>query len=243
MSQNIYVVAFIVFLILALVATWWLYVNTYPHHEDNKVKISNMTKDAIFIGLIVIMTAVPNLGFISIFGGVITFTLLHLPVLLGASLMGWKRGAVYGLAFGIASWARSLLAATSAFDILFQNPLISILPRFLFGLIAGIVFTLLGKIKKDGLSKGLFVVSNVLLTCLHTVLVFSFIYFFTSDSVSWLWEWLFGNDTIGLGMTALALTVLGAAGEALLAGIFVPSLNLALNKAMPKSWLNPIKHK
>lgn len=236
MNQNLFVFFFVFSIVIVILATWYLYVSSFPNTQDGRTRLSNMTKDAVFIALIVIMSAVPNLGFISIVGGVITFTLLHLPVLLGASLMGWKRGAMYGLAFGVASWARSLIAATSAFDILFQNPLISILPRFLFGLIAGITFELLHKIKKKGLSRGAFVASNLILTMLHTVFVFGAIYLFTMGSASWLWEWLFGANTIAVGLTALAITALGALGEAVLAAIFVPSLNLALTKAMPKSW-------
>jgi uncharacterized membrane protein len=182
------------------------------------------------------MTFVPNIGYLSVFGGVITFTLLHLPVILGASLSGWKRGALYGLAFGVFNWIRALTAATSAFDMLFMNPLISILPRFLFGLIAGLLFEILRKVKSKGAKATLLVVFSALATVIHTFLVFGSIYVFTMGETAWLWNWLFSGSTSALGMTALLLTSLGAGGEALLAAIFVPALNTALRKALPKSW-------
>lgn len=238
MNANLVVFFFLLFAIVSLLGGALLY-RAYFHREiDTRTQIRNMAKDAIFVGLIAVMTFVPNLGYLSIFSGVITFTLLHLPVLLGASLMGWKRGALYGFLFGLLCWIRALMAATSAFDILFQNPAIAIIPRLLFGLAAGLVYEAIYRIKKKGVGKTMLVVSSLLLTMLHTVLVFGCIYLFTADTVDWLWQWLFGDGVNAIGMTALAVTALGALGEAVLAALFVPSLNLVLSKAIPNGWPN-----
>ena len=238
MSGNIFTIIFFVLLAGLLFATAILYAQNNPTtvEENRHNRILALTNDAIFLAIIVLMTFVPNIGYLSVFGGVITFTLLHLPVILGASLSGWKRGALYGLAFGIFNWIRALTAATSAFDMLFMNPLISILPRFLFGLIAGLLFEILRKVKSKGAKTTLLVVFSALATVIHTFLVFGSIYVFTMGETAWLWNWLFSGSTSALGMTALLLTSLGAGGEALLAAIFVPALNTALRKALPKSW-------
>ena len=240
MSGTLFTIVFFAALLILILLTGRLFALTIlkddPEKKSRHATIRSMTNDAIFLALIVLMTFVPYLGYISILGGVITFTLLHLPVILGASLMGWKRGALYGLAFGFFNWIRALTAATSPFDMLFMNPLISILPRFLFGLIAGLLFELLRFVKKETAKRGVSAFLAALSTVIHTVLVFGSIYLFTQGEVGWLWNWLFGGDLNALGITALALTALGAGGEAALAAIIVPTLHIVLVKALPRAW-------
>ncbi|MBP5091708.1 MAG: ECF transporter S component [Bacilli bacterium] len=238
MSGNLFTITIFVLLGGLLLLTAWLFAKVEANSVETSrhARILAITNDAIFIAIIVLMTFVPNIGYLSVFGGVITFTLLHLPVLLGASLTSWKRGALYGLAFGFFNWIRALTAATSAFDMLFMNPLISILPRFLFGLIAGALFEILKRVKNKGAKSILLVAFSALATICHTFLVFGSIYVFTLGETAWLWEWLFSPSTSALGMTALLLTFLGAGGEAVLAAILIPSLNTALRKALPKAW-------
>lgn len=236
MSGNLYAIFSLAVIIILIFLTVILYQAHYAERKDSRAIINSLTKDAIFIALIAIMTFVPNLGFLSFFGGIITFTLLHLPVLLGASLMGWKRGALYGLLFGLASWIKALTAATGAFDMFFMNPLVSVLPRFLFGLIAGLAFDFLKRIKSKGLSTLSIGIASLVCTIIHSCLVFLSIYIFTRDEAVWFWQWLFAGDAYALGMTALAVTALGALGEAILAFFFVPTLHTVLVKAMPKSW-------
>jgi uncharacterized membrane protein len=238
MTGNLYTIFFLVMLGILLVLTGLMYADNQLSYkkEDKHRHILNMTNDAIFIAIIIVMTFTPNIGYLSIAGGVITFTLLHLPVLLGASLMGWKRGALYGFLFGLSNWIRALTAATSAFDMLFMNPLISILPRFLFGLIAGLLFEIPHLFKKNANQKLLLGALAAVSTVIHTVLVFGSIYVFLGGETAWLWAWLFGGDASALGMTALALTALGASGEAILGALFTPTLNIILKKALPKAW-------
>ncbi|MBO4540719.1 MAG: ECF transporter S component [Bacilli bacterium] len=238
MTGNLFAILVLGLLAFLFVFTAWFFhrQEVGEEKEDAHVLIQTMSNDAVFLALIVLMTFVPYLGYLSVFGGVITFTLLHLPVLLGASLMGWKRGAFYGLAFGFFCWIRALTSATSPFDILFMNPLISILPRFLFGLVAGLLFEIPRFLRKESQKRGLSTVLAAVATILHTVLVFGSIYLFTQGQTAWLWKWLFSGDTSALGMTALALTALGAGGEAVLAAFFVPTLHIVLVKALPRSW-------
>ena len=102
MSGNVFTIIFFVLMGGLLLLTARLYAANYPGQEVSRHgRILALTNDAIFLAIIILMTFVPNLGYLSIAGGVITFTLLHLPVILGASLGGWKRGAIYGLAFGV----------------------------------------------------------------------------------------------------------------------------------------------
>lgn len=112
--------------------------------------IRQMTLDALFIAVIGVMVIFPQVGMITI-GPFASLTLIPIPVLIGARLLNWQRGLVYGLAFGIGSWILALTRAVTPTDILFQNPLTSILPRAIFGIVAGFAYYGLRSIKKPGL--------------------------------------------------------------------------------------------
>ena len=63
-------------------------------------KISETTKMALFIAIIVLLAVTP-LGYISL--GIINATTIQMPVIIGAILFGWKKGAFLGGVFGITS--------------------------------------------------------------------------------------------------------------------------------------------
>lgn len=109
-----------------------------------------MTLDALFIAIIAVMVIFPQVGMITI-GPFASLTLIPIPVLIGARLLNWQRGLVYGLAFGIGSWILALTRAVTPTDILFQNPLTSILPRVIFGIAAGFAYQGLRAIKNPKL--------------------------------------------------------------------------------------------
>jgi len=188
--------------------------------------IRDIVFDAMFLAIILIMTFIPYVGFIQI--GVISFTLLHIPVLIGAALFGWKRGLMYGFFFGIAS----LIKATTypgTIDFRFVNPLISVLPRAIFGLVAGLLFSLLQKMPLF-YQKGIFIaLSSFILTLFHTFLVLSTLWLiyrpevenFLNQEVSW----------AGLVLTTLIGT--GALIEAGIAAIITPTVSLLVFNKYP----------
>ena len=63
-------------------------------------KTQDMVKLALFAGIIVVLSMTP-LGYIPL--GVIKATTIHIPVILGSILLGWKAGAVLGGIFGLTS--------------------------------------------------------------------------------------------------------------------------------------------
>ncbi len=191
------------------------------------VTARSIALDAMFIAIIVLMGFVPQLGYISIIPG-LSLTLLHLPVLLGAAIMGPKKGLLYGLAFGLTSWAQALMNPIGL-NALFIYPWISVLPRLVFGLLAGFSFKILAKapkILRGGIGE---VLTSFLLTLVHTGLVFLFLFIFNSSEVLA----FFTSDEVlvsALGLTFLGVILLGALGEALVAAIIVPLLSRALRK-------------
>lgn len=184
-------------------------------------RIMRIVFDAMFLAIIAVMTFVPYVGYIQI--GLISFTLIHLPVLIGAALFGWKRGLMYGIFFGFGS----LIKATTypgTIDFLFVNPLISVLPRAVFGLVAGLAFSLARKLPKLYLKGGFIAVLSFLLTALHTFLVLTMLVIvyrpelevFLNSSVTW----------VGLALGGLITT--GALIEAAIAAIITPTVVLLI---------------
>ena len=132
----------------------------------NKKKVREMTLLAMFIAIIIVMGFVPYLGYITILG-TSSVTLIHIPVLIGAVIMGRKGGIILGLTFGVTSFLRALTSV--GLDYIFIFPWVSILPRFLFGLIIYDVYRFFLKLFKGRLLA--LVVSFGLLTIIHTIMV------------------------------------------------------------------------
>lgn len=189
-------------------------------------KTREIAFDAILIAIIFVMGLIPQLGYLFVFPW-LALTLLHIPVLVGASLFGAKRGLIYGFAFGLTSMIQAAMNG-SGLNAFFVYPWVSILPRLLFGFLAGLAFSLLARSPKlsTGIGKGIL---SFLLTILHTGLVFLTLYVFYPDEIA---AYFASSDTVaaGVSLTFLASILLGALGEATLAGILVPLIDKPLTK-------------
>jgi len=133
--------------------------------KSKKERIREMTILAMFIAIITVMAFVPQLGFVTIFA--VSATLIHIPVLIGGVLLGRKGGIILGLAFGIVSLIRG--AMSGGFDYLFIFPWVSVLPRFIFGLIIYDVYRLLHKLIKVRIAA--LAVSFLILSLIHSIMV------------------------------------------------------------------------
>lgn len=140
----------------------------FMKHEN----IRNFVLTAMFSALIIVMTIVPYTGYIKV-GLLIDITTLHIVVAIGAILLGWKYGAFLGLVWGVTCFIR---AFTDPASIMFTNPLISVLPRIIVGLVAGLVFEKLSKTTLDKTVCAL--IAAIVGTLTNTVLVLSAIYIF-----------------------------------------------------------------
>ena len=93
-----------------------------------------LTTAAILAALIVVMTVVPYTGYI--YYGLIEITTLHIVVIIGAAMRGWRYGAFLGLVWGISCVVRAL---TNPLWAPFVNPLVSVVPRIAVGAAAGAI--------------------------------------------------------------------------------------------------------
>ena len=155
-------------------------------------KTSEMVKMALFIALIILLSVTP-LGYIPL--GAINATTIQMPVIIGAVLFGWKKGAVLGGVFGLTSLIKNTVQPNltsfvfSPFVPVFGEEsgslwavVISLLPRIMIGIVAAAVFAVLVRIK---LSKT--VASAAAGFCgslANTVLVMGGIYLFFGESYS-----------------------------------------------------------
>ncbi len=99
-----------------------------------KNNIQDLTLASVFAAIILLMTFVPQIGYITI--GAAALTLIHIPVLIGVFLLPKKYSLVLALFFGVGSLIRAATTPTGPLDPAFVNPLVSVLPRILFVLAA-----------------------------------------------------------------------------------------------------------
>ena len=148
-------------------------------------RIQNLTKLALLIALLAILTFTP-LGFIMV--PPVSITIMHIPVIIGAVLMGPVYGGVLGFSFGLFSMIKASYAAASPVDMLFSlffaaSPLDALksivmcfLPRILLGVFAALLYRAFRRcIHNTPVSVG---VAAALASVLHTIMVLGCLWLF-----------------------------------------------------------------
>jgi uncharacterized membrane protein len=138
--------------------------------------VFQLTVISMFVAILILQTFVPFLGYIPL--GTIDITIVHITVILAAVLFGPKIGLIIGTSWGLLSLIRAYTRLT-AFNFVFLNPLISVLPRLLVGWLSGILFNGL----KNKVSEQMaYAITAFIGTLLNTILVLGSIYLFASES-------------------------------------------------------------
>ena len=140
----------------------------------NKVKFLGAM---IFITLL--MDVVPFVGFMKI--GSISITNLHIPAILTAIVLGPGYGLAVGTVFGIISLMRAVSRESAILDILLQNPLISLLPRMCFPLLAGYAYQFMMKLFKQKGQLAAVALASLIGSVLNSFLVLSSLYMIYPD--------------------------------------------------------------
>lgn len=158
--------------------------------------VVEITLLGMFSGLILLMAFVPQFGFITF--GFIALTIIHIPVLIGGYFGGKKVAIGLGLVFGLASLSQALIRPVTPVDVLFQNPLVSVLPRLMFGVALAYLTVAIQPFKNRYLDTALvFAVA----TLFHTVFVLGSLYVFAplfnplaefTELVGGFWPFLWG---------------------------------------------------
>lgn len=159
-----------------------------------KQRTMDMTLAAIFTAIIIMMSVVPFLGYIPL--GFMNATIMHVPVIIGAILLGPRYGVYFGLVFGLTSLVKATLTPNLTSFVF--SPFITIggysgnmwsiviclVPRILIGVAAYYVYELLIKLlhdKKGGQTISLWI-AGIAGSMTNTILVMNGIYLFFGKS-------------------------------------------------------------
>jgi len=106
-------------------------------------------KVIISVGLIAVEIILLITGFGEISNGSLSITILHIPVILAAILLGLPYGGILGGIFGIGTMVAASGYGAETLDHQFVNPVLSIVPRLLIALAAWFVYRFLKKHMDD----------------------------------------------------------------------------------------------
>ena len=146
-------------------------------------RVLEMTTAGVFGAIILFLSLVPapwglTWGFFRVTAGV-EITIIHIPVIIGGIFGGKRVAIMLGFIFGIGSLLAALIYG-GLFSVFFLNPLVSILPRILFGYFIYLFYELLNKfIKWPTLSMSL---AFGLSTLAHSFMVLTMLYLFSYNS-------------------------------------------------------------
>lgn len=127
--------------------------------NQKKTDVRLLAQMALLVALELVLAFTP-LGYIPL--GFMNATTMHIPVILGACLLGPKMGGVLGAVFGVTSVIRATITPnltsfvftpfysfSPEFSGNWTSLIVAIVPRVLIGVIAGLVFQLVMRISHD----------------------------------------------------------------------------------------------
>ena len=207
--------------------------------STSTTKTKDMVTTAMFVAIILAMSFVPYLGYIPL--GFMNATIIHIPVIIGAILLGPARGAFLGGIFGLTSMINNTFNPNltsfvfSPFYSLgnvhgnFKSLMICFVPRILIGVVAYYVYTgivkLVKKKKNDGKgSAAALAAAGAAGALTNTLLVMNGIYFLFGSSYA---------NAKGIATDALYGVILGVIGtqgvpEAIVAAVLTAAIRKAL---------------
>ena len=169
----------------------------------NRQRTLHLTQLSLLIAIELVVGLTP-LSFITV--PPVSITVLHIPVIIGAILLGPTDGALLGVVMGCISIFRATTAATSPVDMAFSpflsgNPLGSLLVamvgRVLLGIVAALLFRLFIKLKVPQTVS--IALAAVLASLVHTVVVLGLLAVCFAD--------------LGVGLMAILLTIVSLNGS------------------------------
>lgn len=205
--------------------------------KNKKMDTRYMALLAMLCGVLLVM-GMSGIGFLPL--PVIKATTMHIPVILGAILLGPEAGAVLGGVFGLCSvWANTTTPGLLSFAFspfmtteglpgVLKSLWIAIGCRILFGAIAGWLWKLTNKIfRKDHFSLP---VTAAVSTMIHTILVMGSIYVLLAE------QYAQAKDVAFSAVFGLVMGTVTAAGipEAIAAAILITVIGKSLLHLMQK---------
>ena len=153
-----------------------------------------LTLLSLFVAIELVVGLVPYLGYIPI-NPLLNVTIIHIPVIIGAIILGPKAGGILGFVFGLTSLINATFLRPSpvesplfspffsggVFQGNFNSLLICFVPRILVGIVAAYVFI---GLKKTRLPSGInLLATGIIGSLVNTILVLSGILYFLCRAV------------------------------------------------------------
>ena len=191
--------------------------------RNGRRKNINVRKMSIIsvLSAISIMLSMTPLGFIPI--GPTNATIMHIPVIIGAIVEGPMVGMTVGLIFGLTSLIRNLTMPTIT-SFAFINPLVSVLPRVLIGIVAYYVYKLAIKITKNSFVSGW--ITGFIGSLVNTIGVLGMIYVLYGARYAQALE----KSAASAKTLLLTLATTSGIPEAILGGFVVSAVAVVLKK-------------
>lgn len=202
-----------------------------------------LTMLAMFTALILLLALTPSIGYIPLPWG--NATTVHIPVIIGALLLGPKSGAFLGGVFGLSSLITNTIRPGVASFVFspfvdlgegfkgnFWSLVICFVPRILVGVIPPLVLKLCRKIGGQGNFKDklYLIIAGVFGALTNTIFVMSFIYIFFGE------QYALATNRVGqIGIMVILTTVLfNGVPEAVISGTVSPLAVLGLGKIIKR---------
>ena len=208
--------------------------------ESKKMDVRLMAQIALLAAIMIVMAFTP-LGYIPL--PFMNATTMHIPVIVGACLLGPKAGGVLGGLFGITSVVKATIQPniTSCFITPFytfspefsgnwMSLIVAILPRILIGVVAGLVFQGLVKLIRNQTVS--LAVAGVLGAMTNTIGVMGLIYLLFGEQ----YAAAGGTDPSLLLGVILGVVCTNGIVEAIIAGVLTAAVCKALLAAFRKSF-------
>lgn len=171
-----------------------------------------MVQLALLIALLAVLTFTP-LGYLVI--PPVSITFLHIPVIIGAILLGPRNGAILGFAFGMTAMIRATFAGVTPVDMMFspfasgeplQSLIVCFIPRVLLGAIAGLLYLVLHKLlRRNAVAIG---ASALVATACHTLMVLGLLsVLFSAFPLKEVWISFIGINCVLEMITAIVVSV------------------------------------
>lgn len=206
-------------------------------NQTNKShKTLTLVQVSLLSALIIIMAFTPFLGYIPL--GFTRATIIHIPVIIGALLLGPKNGAILGFVFGLTSLLNNTFNPTVTSFVFtpfyslgdvngnLGSLVICFLPRILVGVIPYYVYQFCEKIfRKCNLKRTYsLVLAGISGALTNTLLVMHFIFFFFKESYA------NANGVSGDALYTFIIGIIGMNGvpEAIVSAVLVLCLGKVL---------------
>ena len=177
---------------------------------QKRLNVRKMAVIGVLSAISVMMSMIPFIGYIPI--GPIKATIMHIPVIIGA---------IIGLIFGLTSLWNAITQPVTLSP-LFLNPLVSVLPRILIGVVAYYVYQGVYKISKRVYASGF--IAGIIGSLTNTAGVLGMIYILYADKYLGLIE----QQGANAAKLLFGIVLTSGIPEALVAGLIVSAVSVAL---------------